>query len=96
MTLVSVRVDLSELATAVANELKGSRKRHYGAAVIAAGCGIPAVTEAIEAVVNATDKVDNAQHTRGENAALAELFRTAKQLRMAVRYAATIEREPKP
>lgn len=95
MTLVSVRVDLAELAEAVANEIKGGKRRPYNAALVATISGIPAVTEAIEAVVAATDKVDNAQHSRGEVPALEELYRKAKLLRLAVRTARAFEKEPK-
>lgn len=92
MKMISIQVPVKTLARAVVdelNEIRGDKR----AALIAAQLGVPGVAEAIDGVIAATDKADNAQHTRGEAAALAELFKMAKLLRAAVRYERTLPKE---
>lgn len=95
MRTVSIQIPISALAEAVAHEIAFTKGRNNRAALLAARIGMPGVDQAIEAVIAAAEKVDNAQHTRSEAGALNELFKAAKQLRMAVRYANTVEKEPK-
>lgn len=93
MKMISIQVPVRDLAQAVADEIAASKGKNNRAALIAAHMGLPGVNEAIAAIIAATDKVENSQHSRGENAALNELFKSAKQLRMAVRLARTVEKE---
>ncbi len=95
MRTVSIQIPISALAEAVAHEIAFTKGRNNRAVLLAARIGMPGVSEAIEALIAATEKLDNAQHTRGEAAAMNELFKAAKQLRMAVRYANTVKKEPK-
>lgn len=95
MISVNLQIPAGQLAQAVADEIASSKGRNSRASLIAAQIGMPGVTDAIEAVIAATDKVDNNHHTRGEQAALNQLYQAARSLRMAVRYARSTDKDPK-
>ena len=92
MKMVSIQIPVKTLARAVLDEIQESRgdKR---ASAIASEVGLPDVAKAIDDVITATNKLDNAQFSRGEGAASAELYRTAKVLRAAVRFSQTVEKD---
>jgi hypothetical protein len=95
MKMITVQIPVDSLAIAVADEIAANRKRGSRCALMKSNLNTPEVMNAIALVIKATDKVDRDQHTRGEAAALTELFSAAKELRRAARFANIVERREK-
>lgn len=86
MKQLTVKIPIDEIADAVAVELRARRDRADRASIAPTSLGFPTVESAIANVIRAVDRVDRDQHSRGEQAALAALFKAGKTLRYAVQH----------
>lgn len=86
MKQLTVRIPIGEIADAVAAELRDRRDKAARTSIAPTSVGFPTVEEAIVDVIRAVDRADRDQHSRGEQAALAALFKAGKTLRYAVQH----------